>query len=61
MTYKEKIREELKKYACGDSSCIFCKPTGMMTNGGCQTLKDNHETRIVLQQLVRFLRELIEK
>ncbi|MHA2064808.1 MAG: hypothetical protein ACXABY_10580 [Candidatus Thorarchaeota archaeon] len=46
---------------CGDSGCIFGKPKGMMTNGGCRTLKANFDTRFALRSLAYLWRELQEQ
>jgi len=58
---KQIIRDELKKYICGDSSCIFGEPDGQHTNGGCRTLReDSRELKMTLQKLVYFLKDLVK-
>jgi hypothetical protein len=38
-----KLREAVERCAnhlgCGDNSCVFVKPTGMATNGGCRCIE----------------------
>lgn len=32
----KRIVRELNREGCGDNSCLFKKPVGMATNGGCR-------------------------
>lgn len=39
--YRDKcLRDLVDALGCGDSSCVFRKPRGMATNGGCRCFKD---------------------
>ncbi len=40
---------------CGDGSCVYVKPTGMHTNGGCQCL----DKAIGQRQVAVFIRALV--
>lgn len=56
----EAIRRLLEDNQCGDSSCLFGRPGGMMTNGGCATQKVNFsELNRVVQRLAFALREIV--
>lgn len=38
--YRDKcLRDLVDALGCGDSSCIFRKPRGMHTNGGCRCFR----------------------
>jgi hypothetical protein len=43
LRYSEVLREAVKlvreHVGCGDNSCLFEKPAGMATNGGCQCVR----------------------
>lgn len=44
---------------CGDSSCIFGRPRGMATNGGCRCAaraEERHELRNLLRKTAHALR-----
>ena len=49
----------LEKHQCGDSSCIFGRPSGMHTNGGCRTLSTPQTAKMALQVVVADLRAAI--
>ncbi len=56
-----RIEEVLKAHRCGDSSCIFGRNGGQMTNGGCSSLKqERHEYQQQMQRLVREIRKAVE-
>lgn len=44
---------------CGDNSCLFKKPTGMATNGGCRCLgaKGDRPKPFSLQAMARLYKE----
>ncbi len=50
---------------CGDNSCIFGRPGGMATNGGCRCIKNASDDRIptgasiYIQRLAAALREVV--
>lgn len=46
---------------CGDRSCVWGRPGGMRTNGGCQHMKAGvHETRRILRRMAAELEALRE-
>ena len=53
MTLKEAVLAVEEVGGCGDSSCLFTKPKGMATNGGCRCLRD-HDRALDRQLRVRL-------
>jgi hypothetical protein len=45
-----------KYTGCGDNSCLFAKPKGMATNGGCQCIK--HARPFVAAALAKLYRDV---
>ena len=41
----EAIRELARANRCGDSGCIYARPGGMATNGGCRCARDDGGSR----------------
>ena len=51
----------IERYAgCGDNSCMFIKPKGMATNGGCRCFERVSDTRqrLLAQALALLYREV---
>lgn len=55
--FNEKI---LDSVGCRDGGCVFGKPSGMVTNGGCKCL-DNYKRRYGLTKYLNFRKEIQEQ
>lgn len=55
------IKMILREHECGDSSCIYGRPSGQMTNGGCSIgRREKDELRRELQRLVFQIRDALD-
>ncbi len=60
MGAREELEALMEELGCGDNSCIYRRPRGMATNGGCCSLMDSPaRARRELQRVVAAVRRLL--
>ena len=69
MSLSREIAESCGIKPCGDNSCMFGRPGGMATNGGCRCIKNldgaqmpmSHRTFILrMASAIRFAADLVK-